>query len=296
LIYKRYSNIVYLLYKGEKMDEINGASGRTPKFFLKPKVWKALVVAVGYMIVYLGVSQLVARGLKLDIPEGELLTVPEYIYKGFMLPIAITSVLLAGFAAAIGWLKPLFSRQTVKGSKWMWIGPIAVSLYIVGHFLSADYSKVSFSVIIAILIATAFVGFTEELLTRGFMVKMVRESGKSEFWVAVISSLVFGLMHSTNILTGQSLSNTAVQLVITFMFGIVMYISLRVTGFLWVTILLHWLYDASLFIQTGSITSSEISAVGPFAIVASFSGILVPLVGFLSLFFIRGNYSKKTHL
>ncbi len=181
----------------------------------------------------------------------------------------------------------------MKGSKWMWIGPIAVSLYIVGHFLSADYSKVSFSVIIAILIATAFVGFTEELLTRGFMVKMVRESGKSEFWVAVISSLVFGLMHSTNILTGQSLSNTAVQLVITFMFGIVMYISLRVTGFLWVTILLHWLYDASLFIQTGSITSSEISAVGPFAIVASFSGILVPLVGFLSLFFIRGNYSKK---
>lgn len=275
------------------MSEGHITKDRTPKFLQKVTVWKALLLALVYMLVYMGVSQLVARGLKLDIPEGELLTVPENIYKGFMLPIAITSILLASFAAAIGWLKPLFSKQKVKGSKWMWIGPIAVGIYILGHFLSADYSNQSISVIIAILIATAFVGFTEELLTRGFMVKMVRESGKSEFWVAFISSLVFGLMHSTNVFTGQSLSNTAVQLFITFLFGVVMYISLRVTGYLWVTIVLHWLYDASLFMQTGSITSSEISAIGPFAIVATFSGALVPLVGFVSLFFIRGNANKN---
>ena len=226
----------------------NSASiaSRTPKFLQKVTVWKALLVALVYMLVYMGVSQIVARVLHLNIAEGELLTVPENIYKGFMLPIAITSVLLASFAAAIGWLKPLFSKQTVKGSKWMWVGPIAVGLYILGHFLSADYSNKSISVIVAILVATAFVGFTEELLTRGFMVKMVRESGKSEFWVAFISSLVFGVMHSTNIFTGQSLSSTAIQLVITFLFGVVMYISLRVTGYLFVTIVLHWLYDASL--------------------------------------------------
>jgi hypothetical protein len=73
-----------------------------------------------------------------------------------------------------------------------------------------------------------------------------------------------------------------------------MYISLRVTGYLWVTIVLHWLYDASLFMQTGSITSSEISAIGPFAVIATFSGALVPLVGFVSIFFIRGHANKKT--
>ena len=45
--------------------------------------------------------------------------------------------------------------------------------------------------------------------------------------------------------------------------------------------------------QTGSITSSDMSAIGPFAIVATFSGALVPIVGFVALFFIRGNATSK---
>jgi membrane protease YdiL (CAAX protease family) len=111
--------------------------------------------------------------------------------------------------------------------------------------------------------------------------------------VAFVSSFIFGIMHSTNIFTGQSASNTLVQLAITFLFGVVMYISLRVTGYLLVTIVLHWLYDASLFVQTGSISSSDISAIGPFAGLAQLSGALIPLVGFFAIFFIRNNIQKK---
>jgi hypothetical protein len=69
---------------------------------------------------------------------------------------------------------------------------------------------------------------------------------------------------------------------------------LRVTGYLAVTIVLHWLYDASLFLQTGSISSSDISAIGPFAALATFTGMLVPLVGFFALFFIRNPKNKDS--
>jgi membrane protease YdiL (CAAX protease family) len=263
-------------------------------FFDTPKVWKAFAVGVIYMVVYALVSQIVGRALKLDIPQDELLTVPSNIYRGFMLPIMITSGLLVAFSVYIGWFKALFSKQNIASSKWMWIGPIAVGLYIIAHFLSADYGESSTSVIVALLISTAFVGLTEELLTRGFVTKIVRDAGSSERKVAFVSSLIFGLMHSTNIFTGQSFSNTLVQLFITFLFGVVMYISLRVTGYLAVTIVLHWLYDASLFLQTGSISSSDISAIGPFAALATFTGMLVPLVGFFALFFIRNPKNKDS--
>ena len=46
----------------------------------------------------------------------------------------------------------------------------------------------------------------------------------------VISSLVFALLHSANVLSGLPILTVALTVVFTFGFGVLMYLTLRVTG------------------------------------------------------------------
>ena len=61
------------------------------------------------------------------------------------------------------------------------------------------------------------VGFSEELLCRGIMTEtMLRKYGntKNGIWLSIITSSVsFGLLHLTNILMGQSVLDTGVQVI-----------------------------------------------------------------------------------
>ena len=69
----------------------------------------------------------------------------------------------------------------------------------------------------------------------------------------VISSLVFALLHSANVLSGLPILTVALTVVFTFGFGVLMYLTLRVTGNLIWPMLVHGLYDPTLFLATGGI-------------------------------------------
>jgi membrane protease YdiL (CAAX protease family) len=71
---------------------------------------------------------------------------------------------------------------------------------------------------------------------------MLRDSGMRESAVAVVSSAIFALLHSSNLLSGKALLTVAVTLVYTFAFGILMYLTLRVTANLVWPIILHGLH------------------------------------------------------
>ncbi|WP_152176364.1 CPBP family intramembrane glutamic endopeptidase, partial [Mycobacterium tuberculosis] len=87
----------------------------------------------------------------------------------------------------------------------------------------------------------------EELLTRGYVVTMMRRAGHGEIAVAVMSAGVFAALHIGNAFTSdQSIVTTALQVVYTFFFGICMYLALRVTGTIWAPILLHASTDPTL--------------------------------------------------
>ena len=153
----------------------------------------------------------------------------------------------------------------------MWIVVAVVLVFSVLRLATVDYGSTGFDVVAAWLVTGLFVGFAEEVLTRGLVVNLLRKAGYREIIVALGSAALFAALHAGNLLSGQSLFATAFQLVYTFAFGICMYLTLRVTGNL-----------ISPILQTAHSVDS------PLAGIASIGNIPVIIFGIILLFFIRG--------
>lgn len=250
-------------------------------FWEKGGWWRALLLVVVYYALY-------QLGSLLFLPLLESTTDPALqIVVGTALPIALGGVLLIAFGWSVGWLRDLFGPQPIRGGRWMWIAVVAVLLFNVLRFAAIDYGSAGAGVVLAWLLASLFIGFAEELLTRGFVVKLMRARGHREIAVAAVSAALFALLHSGNLLTGQSLFATAFQLVYTFAFGICMYLALRVTGNLIWPILLHATTDPSVFLLT------TYPGTSPLAGIAGLGNIVVIIAGLVLLIFIRGRIADR---
>lgn len=253
------------------------------RFWEKGGWWRALVLVVVYFVLYNGLSLLLTPiASQIDDPQSAAGILVLYV-----IPILLGSLLLVAFAASVGWLKEVFAPQPIRGRGWMWIAIVVVLLFNVLHFLSVDYGDAGFEVVATWLLAGVFIGFAEEVLTRGFVVNMLRKAGHRELVVAVISSALFALLHAGNLLTGQSLLATLLQLVYTFGFGVCMYLAMRVTGTIIAPILLHASTDPSIFLHGSYPAETAVSSL------AGLGNIVVIVVGALALFFIRGQVERS---
>ena len=59
----------------------------------------------------------------------------------------------------------------------MWIALIVVMAINVAAMLSLDYQEAGLTLVFTWLLTGLFVGFVEELVTRGFVVNMMRKAG-----------------------------------------------------------------------------------------------------------------------
>jgi membrane protease YdiL (CAAX protease family) len=230
--------------------------------------WKALLVVVVYWGLYqlCGLASGALFGGLFDLDEP--LTSPAGIFFGVALPILLGSVLLVAFAASLGWLRELFGRQPVGGRAWMWLAVVLVLVPIVIRLVAVNWSAWGAASVLALLFVGLCVGFAEELLTRGLVVNILRKGGHGERFVFVLSSLYFALLHSGNVITGQSPVAVAITVVYTFGFGAMMYLSLRVTGRLVWAILLHAATDPTTILATGGIDAHGASTAGDAGLIA----------------------------
>lgn len=254
------------------------------RFWDRGGFWKALLLAA----VYYGVYQLVGVGVFFTVgqlagPAGS----PLGIVLNTALPILLAGVILVLFGWSIGWLRELFGPQPIRGRGWMWIAVVVVLLTNIVRFASLDYAEAGFGPVAAWLFAGLCIGFAEELLTRGFVVNLMRRAGHSEIVVAVASAGIFAALHIGNAFGGQPIFTTAIQVFYTFAFGICMYLSLRVTGNIIWPILLHATTDPSIFLLT---TYPGASALTP---IAGLGNIVVIITGLALLGFIRGRVTPK---
>jgi uncharacterized protein len=230
-------------------NSMNESSTASPwkRFWNRGGFWRALLLAA----VYLGVYELI--GFLLGLIDADIRGEDgsaSYVFFAIALPIIVTSVLLIAFAASVGWLKELFARQSVRGRRWMWIALIVVLAINVAALFSIDYEKAGLALVFTWLLAGLFVGFVEELVTRGFVVNMMRKGGHGEIAVALASAGIFAALHFTNLFTStQGLGVTLLQIVYTFAFGICMYLILRVTRTLIAPMLVHASTDPSIFLH-----------------------------------------------
>lgn len=228
------------------------------RFWNRGRWWKALILAVGYLALYEAAGFLMAPFLPL-IGGAESVS---YIVVLFVVPILLGCLILVGFGASVGWLRTLFARESTRGGGWMWIAVAVVLVFNLLRFATIDYGRAGLGMVAAWLLAGLFIGFAEEVLTRGYVVRIMRDGGHSEIAVALVSGATFALLHSVNLFTGQALAATALQLFYTFFFGICMYLALRVTGTIIAPILLHASTDPSIFLQTSYPADTPLAALG----------------------------------
>jgi membrane protease YdiL (CAAX protease family) len=143
-----------------------------------------------------------------------------------------------------------------------------MALIILDNFVTLPSGKVTAALLLWSSLGAVGVGFGEEMITRGSMVVGLR-SRFSEGRVWLISTLLFSALHVPNVLYGLPLSSMPIQVVLTFIMGSGLYAIRRMSGTLILPMVLHGLWDSSLFltVATGAEPSPVQFAVYPLAIV-----------------------------
>lgn len=115
--------------------------------------------------------------------------------------------------------------------------------------LNTSYNIFSFTVYMIT------VGMAEEFLCRGIMTETLEEHYGTEWSgslkAILISSFIFGLIHFTNLILGASFIGVFGQVLNAFAIGVVFAVIYLRTGNLWVTVVIHAIWDFLILMATG---------------------------------------------
>lgn len=204
------------------------------------------------------------------------------VVRGIVVPMGVGSVLLAVVTSVLGWWGPALTQSPPSGPAWALVVPAVLTVAAFLGLTSIDWrSAAARDVLPALGVGCLFVGFAEELATRGLVLVGARESGWSELAAALLSMVVFSLVHAMNGLFGQSWKQTGAQLVLTLVAGAAFYVTRMTTGSLVVAMLLHAVWDFGLLGTRA--TGRELRPAQAVAVAA------VYLTGIVSVWFVATN-------
>jgi membrane protease YdiL (CAAX protease family) len=157
-----------------------------------------------------------------------------------------------------------FSPADLSGLWWM--APnflILAALF----YMALSAGGAAMSGLVLLIIATmCLVGFSEELMFRGIVLKGALAE-MSQGRAIILSSVFFSLLHSVNILAGLPVENMLAQLVLTFVFGLAMACyALRINSLIPV-IVFHTLWDLVQFL--GGIFGADFGSLINIAIIVN---------------------------
>ena len=228
-----------------------------PPYRLKPTAVNGLLIVVVYGALLIGMQ--IVGGVKYD----EIADSTSNLFRGVVIPVLVGAAVLTGFAVWSGWMRDVWvDRYRITGYVWMLLIPVLLIASVALNLVDADLGQRGAAFWVTLAAGVALVGYSEELLIRGLLVRGMRGSGHGDLRILLGSSVVFGLLHGLNLFAGQDLSTTMAQVGTTIYFGGYMYVCLRRTGLLVVPIVLHALWDFSVLArgETGSEVSLSVSS------------------------------------
>ncbi len=101
--------------------------------------------------------------------------------------------------------------------------------------------------VLASLLVTSAVGFSEEIICRGIVFTLLKE--KSLSYGIIVSAVCFGVCHLFNIMGGADLVGTLIQICFAFFYGIVMAVIFYKTNSIFPCAIFHLLHDFCSFIS-----------------------------------------------
>lgn len=277
------------------MTSVETSGSGWTRFWNRGRWWKAVILVVAYLGLYelagLGIGQLFGSYVDFD----DLFSSPESVFFAIAAGLTVGSILLIAFVASVRWFGPIFARQPVRGHWWMWIAVALTIVPILMRLFGIDYGGYAGGVVAVTFLAGILVGFSEELLYRGIVVRILRQGGHREWSVAVLSSLFFALSHSVNLLSGQPIVTVGVTVIFTFGFGLMMYLVMRATGNIIWAMIIHALTDPTTLLASGGLDA--VGAHGSANTVTTLAGafsIIFVIAALLAMIFIRGKANATT--
>lgn len=206
-----------------------------------PKVWIGLAVTVGY------IALVVALQAISGIPYTDIGDNAHNLFFGVDISLIVGAVVVAAVTTWFGWWGPVLHDRHRSAHRWPIIAPVLMAIIALVGLFSADWGAISGPFIAAALVLL-LVGFTEEVVTRGILLRGLR-TRFAEPWVWFISTLVFALMHMANSFNGQGIGESTVQAGFAFLAGTIFYILRRTTGSLIPAMILHAAWDFTQFVD-----------------------------------------------
>lgn len=227
-----------------------------------PSVWLGVFLYVGYLAVFF--ATWIINGVDYNrIGENA-----ETARLWYALPTLFGGAFLVVALSVLGWWRLALFDSAKSGPGWAWMLPVAVLSIIVLNFGGLDLGKLTPELLLWSTLGAIGVGFGEEMITRGSMIVGLR-SQFSETRVWLVSTLLFSALHIPNVLFGLPLYGMPIQVLLTFIMGSGFYLMRRLSGTLLLPMVLHGLWDSSLFLSvaTGVEPSPVQFAVYPLAII-----------------------------
>ncbi len=208
---------------------------------IKPRPALAFAIGIGYIFLFL-ILELIA-----NVDYDQVGANTHNVIRAIVVPLAVCSVLLAILTSVLGWWRPVLREQPTdppRPPRWMLAIPALVLAVALLGIPYGSLGDLGLTYLLWLALGTLMVGFSEEIVYRGLAVVGFR-GGYREVYVWLWSCVLFGLLHSVNIILGQGAVATVQQLVFAFILGGILYAVRRATGAIIPAMLLHGLWDFS---------------------------------------------------
>jgi len=206
----------------------------------------AIACYIAYLVIVIG-GMMAGGANYLDMVGADV------VFGSIVLPLSLGAIFLFAVISWLGWWTPLMRDNELASPTWLkWPMILIAGAMIFMGLSSTNWSNIAASHLMLLVVAGILVGFNEEALCRGIVVLGIREGGRSEAFVLVLSSLLFGMIHLPNALIGLPLGGAAIQVVFAAMMGAGFYVIRRTSGSLLVPMVIHGLWDFASFSRSAS--------------------------------------------
>jgi membrane protease YdiL (CAAX protease family) len=240
-------NIYSFFHKNKIYEELN-------RIMKKISFISASVVLIIWAVITLGGEMLSAGGKTTGLEE---LTSSQVVPALVVAPIFLFIIVAFTKTWRVVGLKGLVSAHSL----WLiWVPALIIIILLV---FGLPNNTLGSKVIITMLINSLLVGISEELMFRGILLEGTKN--RYSLWASIwIVSLLFGAIHSLNGFLTGNFGAAIIQAVNAIALGL-MFVGLRLRqDSLFPAMLIHGLWDFSLFVVSGSTLPIVVSVMTPF--------------------------------
>ncbi len=193
-------------------------------------LWFVALLELAVIVVYL-LTGTIAHFAELP---GEFVSVVSNVVLG---------VLAAGLLSRLGWRRTAGFRRVTRPRDLLWFLPLLMPAF---FSLAAGLEFGGLGLTLGLLVTALLIGFTEEAIFRGLMLTALKARGP--WMAAIVTSVLFGLSHSLNLLSGKSGVEILIQICYALAVGFAFAAIVFKTGLIWPLVLVHALIDFTSFL------------------------------------------------